>query len=63
MGNECKLFGSSIIQLTVTDINDNNPVFINSQLNLAVLSSASYGSDVVTIQATDADLSDAGEVR
>ena len=62
-GGECRLFGSAIIQLTITDINDNNPVFTNSQLNLAVLSSASFGSDVATIQATDADLGDAGLVR
>ena len=63
IGNDCVLFGSSIIQLSVSDINDNDPSFVNPPYYFAILSSLSYNSDVDTILATDADLSEAGEVR
>lgn len=63
VGNDCILFDSSIIQLSVSDINDNDPSFVNTPYYFAVLSSSSYNSDIDTILATDADLYDAGEVR
>ncbi|KAI6657178.1 protocadherin Fat 4-like [Oopsacas minuta] len=63
VGIDCILFGSSIFQLTVTDINDNDPIFVNTPYYFAVLSSTSYDSDIDSILAIDADISDAGEVR
>ena len=45
----------SIVQITVTDINDNAPVFQHSQYSLIIREDVSVPSTYITLVATDAD--------
>lgn len=51
-----------LIDVTVTDINDNSPQFQRSSYNVTVLENATIGTTVLTIRASDADLRDNGRV-
>lgn len=43
------------VNVTLTDVNDNKPVFKKGSYYAAVTETASIGDDVITVQATDAD--------
>lgn len=43
------------MNVTLTDVNDNKPVFNKGSYYAAVMETASIGDDVITVQAADAD--------
>ena len=43
------------VNVTLTDVNDNKPVFKKGSYYVTVMETASIGDDVITVQATDAD--------
>lgn len=43
------------VNVTLTDVNDNKPVFSKGSYYAAVKETASVGDDVIMVQATDAD--------
>lgn len=43
------------MNVTLTDVNDNKPVFNKGSYYAAVMETASIGGDVITVKATDAD--------
>ncbi|KAJ8352657.1 hypothetical protein SKAU_G00241330 [Synaphobranchus kaupii] len=54
---------TAILQVTVTDVNDNKPVFKESQVEVHILESSPVGTSVVQLQATDADIGANADVR
>ncbi|KAL4231425.1 Protocadherin Fat 4 [Mactra antiquata] len=46
---------SAVLEITVTDVNDNSPTFAASSINVLVKNTSPVGSTVATIQASDAD--------
>ncbi|XP_042189899.1 protocadherin-9 isoform X5 [Callorhinchus milii] len=54
---------TAILQVTVSDVNDNRPVFRESQLEVRVAESARPGTSVAQLHATDADLGTNADVR
>ncbi|XP_065908821.1 cadherin-23-like [Dysidea avara] len=57
------LSGNAIVRITVSDINDNSPVFDQSIIIEEVPENASLGYSVVTVSATDADEGNNGTVE
>ncbi|XP_047519236.1 fat-like cadherin-related tumor suppressor homolog isoform X1 [Pieris napi] len=51
------------LTVAVTDVNDNCPVFVRRPYVAAVLAGAEPGTEVLTVEAVDADANDNGEVR
>ncbi|XP_072941689.1 fat-like cadherin-related tumor suppressor homolog isoform X2 [Epargyreus clarus] len=51
------------LHVTVTDVNDNCPVFVGRPYAAAVRAGAEAGSPVLKVHAVDADANDNGEVR
>ncbi|KAI5643562.1 cadherin domain-containing protein [Phthorimaea operculella] len=51
------------LHISVTDVNDNCPVFVERPYVAAVLAGAEPGAPVIRVQAIDADANDNGEVR
>ncbi|XP_072450774.1 protocadherin-11 X-linked isoform X3 [Chiloscyllium punctatum] len=47
---------TAILQITVTDVNDNRPVFKEGETNVHIPEDAPVGTSVVQLHATDADL-------
>ena len=47
---------TAILQVTVTDVNDNRPVFKESQMEAHIPENSPIGTSVVQLQATDADV-------
>ena len=43
------------VNVTLTDVNDNKPVFLKGSYYAAVMETASIGDDVITLKSTDAD--------
>jgi len=43
------------VNVTLTDVNDNKPVFNKGSYYAAVMETSSIGDDVITVQASDAD--------
>ncbi|KAJ3593871.1 hypothetical protein NHX12_006205 [Muraenolepis orangiensis] len=54
---------TAILQVTVTDVNDNRPVFKDGQVEVRISENSSVGTSVVQLQATDADMGSNAEVR
>ncbi|XP_061091510.1 protocadherin-9-like isoform X2 [Conger conger] len=54
---------TAILQVTITDVNDNKPVFKESQVEVHILENSLVGTSVVQLQATDADIGANAEVR
>ncbi|XP_030055294.1 protocadherin-9 [Microcaecilia unicolor] len=54
---------TAILQVTVSDVNDNKPVFRESQLEVHIPENAPVGTSVVQLHATDADVGTNAEVR
>ena len=55
MGNP-PLFSQMDVTVQLNDINDNRPTFVNSDRQATIEESASVGTTVVTVSATDADI-------
>nr|XP_014347267.1 PREDICTED: protocadherin-11 X-linked isoform X1 [Latimeria chalumnae] len=47
---------TAILQVTVTDVNDNRPVFKESEIEVSIPENAPIGTSVTQLHATDADL-------
>ncbi|KAK2858218.1 hypothetical protein Q7C36_006137 [Tachysurus vachellii] len=54
---------TAILQVTVTDVNDNRPVFKESQIEVHIPESSPVGTSVVQLQATDADVGSNAEIK
>ncbi|KAK7913167.1 hypothetical protein WMY93_013378 [Mugilogobius chulae] len=54
---------TAILQVTVTDVNDNRPVFKESQIDVHIPENSAIGTSVVQLQATDADIGANAEIR
>jgi len=54
---------TAILQVTVTDVNDNKPVFKESQIEVHIPESSPIGTSVVQLQATDADIGANAEIH
>ncbi|CAN9493182.1 unnamed protein product [Ophioblennius macclurei] len=54
---------SATVEVQVSDINDNSPVFANDSVTVAVREDAEVGSSVVSLTATDQDSSFNKEIR
>ncbi|XP_051540820.1 protocadherin gamma-C5-like [Myxocyprinus asiaticus] len=61
-GNPVKS-GTILIHVIVEDINDNEPIFEQSQYKVSVLESIPFGSSVLTVKATDLDEGPNGEIQ
>ncbi|XP_072914502.1 protocadherin-11 X-linked isoform X1 [Hemitrygon akajei] len=54
---------TAILQITVTDVNDNRPVFKESEIEVHIPENAPVGTSVIQLHATDADLGPNAIVR
>lgn len=54
---------TAILQVTVTDVNDNKPVFKESQIEVHIPENSIIGTSVVQLQATDADIGANAEIH
>ncbi|KAI3377517.1 hypothetical protein L3Q82_008691 [Scortum barcoo] len=54
---------TAILQVTVTDVNDNRPVFKEGQIEVHIPENSPIGTSVVQLQATDADIGANAEIR
>ncbi|XP_048887308.1 protocadherin-9 isoform X2 [Brienomyrus brachyistius] len=54
---------TAILQVTVTDVNDNRPVFKESQMEVHIPENSPVGTSVVQLQATDADIGSNAEIK
>ncbi|XP_059416926.1 protocadherin-9-like [Carassius carassius] len=54
---------TAILQVTVTDVNDNRPVFKESQIEVHIPENSPVGTSVVHLLATDADVGANAEVK
>lgn len=51
------------VYINISDVNDNYPVFENTQNEVFVIETAAIGTSVARVLASDADLSDAGKIN
>ncbi|KAM3837307.1 protocadherin-9 [Vipera latastei] len=54
---------TAILQVTVSDVNDNRPVFKESQVEVHIPENAPVGTSVLQLHATDADVGSNAEIR
>ncbi|XP_036400865.1 protocadherin-9-like isoform X2 [Megalops cyprinoides] len=54
---------TAILQVTVTDVNDNKPVFKDNQIEVHIPENSPVGTSVVQLQATDADIGLNADIR
>ncbi|XP_075055902.1 protocadherin-9 isoform X2 [Mixophyes fleayi] len=54
---------TAILQVTVSDVNDNKPVFKESQVEVHIPENAPTGTSVVQLHATDADIGSNAEIK
>ncbi|KAL9867778.1 LOW QUALITY PROTEIN: protocadherin-9 [Geothlypis trichas] len=54
---------TAILQVTVSDVNDNRPVFKESQVEVHIPENAPVGTSVIQLHATDADIGSNAEIR
>uniref|UniRef100_A0AAY4DQM4 Cadherin domain-containing protein n=1 Tax=Denticeps clupeoides TaxID=299321 RepID=A0AAY4DQM4_9TELE len=54
---------TAILQVTVTDVNDNRPVFKEGQIEVHIPENSPVGTSVVQLQATDADVGVNAEIK
>ncbi|XP_051996568.1 protocadherin-9-like isoform X1 [Xyrauchen texanus] len=54
---------TAILQVTVTDVNDNRPVFKENQIEVHIPENSPVGTSVVQLQATDADVGANAEIK
>lgn len=54
---------TAILQVTVSDVNDNRPVFKEGQVEVHIPENAPVGTSVIQLHATDADIGSNAEIR
>ncbi|KAM7417577.1 hypothetical protein PAMA_017288 [Pampus argenteus] len=54
---------TAILQVTISDVNDNRPIFKDSELEVTVPENAPMGTSVVQLHATDADLGSNAQIH
>ncbi|XP_043928818.1 protocadherin-9 [Protopterus annectens] len=54
---------TAILQVTVSDVNDNRPLFKESQVEVYIPENAPVGTSVVQLHATDADVGSNADIR
>ncbi|XP_071991413.1 protocadherin-9 isoform X2 [Engystomops pustulosus] len=54
---------TAILQVTVSDVNDNKPVFKESQIEVHIPENSPIGTSVVQLHATDADIGSNAEIK
>ncbi|XP_039601252.1 protocadherin-9 isoform X2 [Polypterus senegalus] len=62
-GGSPKKSSTAILQVTVSDVNDNRPQFKDNQIEVIIPENAPVGTSVVQLQATDADIGTNAEIR
>ncbi|XP_048388771.1 protocadherin-9 isoform X4 [Stegostoma tigrinum] len=62
-GGEPPKSSTAILQVTVSDVNDNRPVFRESQLEVQLPEDSPLGTSVIQLHATDADVGSNAELR
>ncbi|KAG5879259.1 hypothetical protein JTB14_012529 [Gonioctena quinquepunctata] len=55
MATDGKYTSTSIVNITILDVNNNSPVFLKSNYEESILEDVPIGSSVIGVQATDAD--------
>ncbi|KAK1342082.1 LOW QUALITY PROTEIN: hypothetical protein QTO34_016835 [Cnephaeus nilssonii] len=55
-GGSPPLLGSATLTIGISDINDNCPLFADSQINVTVYGNATVGTPIAAVQAVDRDL-------
>ncbi|XP_004604056.2 protocadherin-20 [Sorex araneus] len=55
-GGSPPLLGSATLTIGISDINDNCPLFAESQINVTVYGNATVGTPIAAVQAVDVDL-------
>lgn len=61
-GGNPKKFGAVSINVTVTDVNDNAPVFTETSYNITARENITVGSTIIALSATDKDIGDNGRI-
>lgn len=61
-GGSPKKFGAVSVNISVTDVNDNPPVFTHSSYNITVRENVTIGTTVLTVSALDKDIGDNGRI-
>lgn len=61
-GGNPKKFGAVSVNITVTDVNDNSPIFAQSSYNITVRENVTVGSTVLTVSAYDKDIGENGRI-
>ncbi|XP_041846360.1 protocadherin-9 isoform X3 [Melanotaenia boesemani] len=54
---------TAILQVTISDVNDNRPIFKDSELEVSVPENAPMGTSVAQLHATDADLGSNAQIH
>ncbi|XP_054422592.1 protocadherin-11 X-linked [Pteronotus mesoamericanus] len=54
---------TAILQVTVADVNDNHPVFTESEIEVSIPENAPVGTSVTQLHATDADIGDNANIH
>lgn len=62
-GGSPRNVGKLLVNITVTDINDNNPEFDQSAYNITVNEDVNVADVILTLKVTDADLGENGDVK
>ncbi|XP_045205573.2 protocadherin beta-15-like [Mercenaria mercenaria] len=61
-GGNPKKFGAVSVNITVTDANDNAPIFTQTNYNITVRENVTIGSTVLTVTARDKDIGNNGKI-
>ena len=61
-GGVPKQFGALSVNITVTDVNDNGPVFTEDSYNVTIRENVTIGTTILTLKALDADMDENGEI-
>ncbi|KAM9675124.1 protocadherin-20 [Dama dama] len=61
-GGSPPLLGSATLTIGITDVNDNCPLFTDSQINVTVYGNASVGTAIAAVQAVDRDLGNNAQI-
>lgn len=61
-GGSPPLLGSATLTIGISDINDNCPLFTDSQINATVYGNATVGTPIAAVQAVDRDLGNNAQV-
>ncbi|KAB0372911.1 protocadherin-20 [Muntiacus reevesi] len=61
-GGSPPLLGSATLTIGITDINDNCPLFTDSQINVTVYGNATVGTAIAAVQAVDRDLGNNAQI-